>query len=240
MPPRVGSAVEVYSQTAGSWLPATVLAVDGDDTHVRYTVSDGSTREKWAAGAECREPVVAHARSVATAPHSALPPRRRGTAAPHVVSERFITRPDLGPPPTQPKKSAPAIEPLRVGDSHIQVFSASAGRWVEAAVVEVDDSVGGQYRVSYGVGGEQRQKWVSAADVRTTTPVFGQFKQTQEQAAPARRSSVQPAVGSACQVFSTSAATWVRATLLELDGGDAVRFAPTICPMPNFSQTHLC
>ena len=135
--PRAGSAVEVYSQTAGTWLPATVLAVDGGDLHI---LLDSSAREKWATASEWREPVIADSRKVASS-RRALPPPRRGTAAAYVASDRPGTAPAATQPTRAPKRPAaisPATEPLKVGDSHMQVFSASAGRWVDALVVEVD------------------------------------------------------------------------------------------------------
>jgi hypothetical protein len=240
--PRAGSAVEVYSQTAGTWLPATVLAVDGGDLHVRYILLDSSAREKWATASEWREPVIADSRKVASS-RRALPPPRRGTAAAYVASDRPGTAPAATQPTRAPKRPAaisPATEPLKVGDSHMQVFSASAGRWVDALVVEVDRA-GGGYRVSYVVAGDQRQKWVDAADVRRFNPVAaGQDTQTQGQVALAHRlPAPQLAVGEPCEVFSASAATWVRATLLEIDNGEAVRRISTLYSLSKFYPTRV-
>ena len=241
-PPRAGNTVEVYSQTAGTWLPATVLATDGDDLHVRYLLFDGSAREKWATTSEWREPVVADSRKAASS-RRALSPPRRGTAAAYVASGRRGTAPAATQPtraPQRPAASSLATEPLRVGDSHIQVFSASAGRWVDALVVEVDRA-GGGYRVSYVIAGDQRQKWVDAVDVRRLSPVADQDTQTQAQVALAHRlHEPQLAVGTPCEVFSASAAMWVRATLLQIDNGEAVRRISTLFSVSNCSNSCPC
>jgi hypothetical protein len=245
MVPRVGGAVEVYSQSARTWLPATVLAVDGGDVHVRYTLADGSVREKWAlSSSECREPPAAppagaaagragprsfvgrHTARDAGRRTASSPPPRRGAAASYVAPARSGTAPE----PMRPHRLAAAVEPRAVGEPRVQVFSASAGRWVAASVVEADRATG-ECRVSYDVGGEKREKWVGAGDVRREPearpdPPFAAAqvdKQAQMDVVPAQQSNVRLAVGSACQVFSASAAMWVTATLLELDNGEAVR-----------------
>ena len=200
---------------------------DGGELHVRYVLLDGSAREKWATAADCRQQAVPDTGSVAT--RRALPPPRRGAAAAHGVPGHPGTAQapqSLAQAPARRTAFLSATTPLRAGDAQVEVFSASAGRWVEAVVVEVDNRAGGEYRVSYVIDGAQRQKWVGGADVRRLSPALP--RQDMQQRVQ-HLNATELAVGTACQIFSASASTWVRATLLELDNGEAVRPTSFLC-----------
>ena len=225
--PRVGEACEVYSLSANAWLPAVVLNVDGADVHVRYTGSQGS-RDKWATPAELRAAPASGPRPQAAlraAKRPSAPPPRRGAAAGYKPAVRSVTAAAAAAAAATAAAAEPAArqslapQPLAVGDV-CEVFSASAGVWVEALVAEaVSDRGSRECRVSYAVpGAGRREKWVGAAEVRLAppSPLASVVAVAAATTAPAPQ-----IVGGACQVFSASAGIWVRATLLELDNGEA-------------------
>ena len=112
----------------------------------------------------------------------------------------------------------------------ISVWSASAGNFVLASVVE---RRGEKWRVRYRAGGgARREKWVAAADVKLSpSREQSPMALAQDTAAAARGAAEEVAVefavavkfapGDACQVFSASAGAWVQARVLELTAGEA-------------------
>ena len=112
----------------------------------------------------------------------------------------------------------------------ISVWSASAGNFVLASVVE---RRGEKWRVRYRAGGgARREKWVAAADVKLSpSREQSPMALAQDTAAAARGAAEEVAVefavavkfapGDACQVFSASAGAWVQARVLELKAGEA-------------------
>ena len=122
---------------------------------------------------------------------------------------------------------------LRESDAQtISVWSASAGNFVLASVVE---RRGEKWRVRYRAGGgARREKWVAAADVKLSpsreqspmalaqdTAAAACGAAEEETVAVEFAVAVKFAPGDACQVFSASAGAWVQARVLELKAGEA-------------------
>ena len=132
--------ISVWSASAGNFVLASVVERRGEKWRVRYRAGGGARREKWVAAADVKLSPSRERSPMALAQHDTAA-AARGAAEEETVAVEFAVAVKFAP-----------------GDA-CQVFSASAGAWVQARVLELK---AGEAHVRYKTSAGTREKWVAA------------------------------------------------------------------------------